>query len=551
MKRISILICSALFFFTACEKDETRVQLTADATPAVITTSPTELGRPITTESLNEPLEIRWDKAAYGVTTEVTYTLEVDAACHDFAQPVALGSTSRNTFTVTLSELNAKLVGDLKLAPHREATVQLRITSALNGKFQQTSDVRTFTITPWSEQPVALWLAGGESAPAIYATTTPALYEGYVYLENDQSFRFAESPTCPGTTYSQGASAGTLAAAGSAQAISVAEEGYYKVNAELTGLTYQLTKTNWGLIGTATAGGWNSSTAMEYDKVTHTWRVTTDLGSGALKFRANDGWDINYGPADSDALAGTLAQTDAAINIHSPGNYTVVLDFNRGAAPYQYTYQVIRNSDVGTPTTLWVPGGYQASGGDPSQPDALTLYALPGTNDKIFEGYVNIPAPTWIKFTSAPDWGHVNYGSAGANVLSTDGAAAGIDVSQTGYYRVLVNIEALTYDLKKIDTWGLIGTATPGGWDSSTPMTYDAASKTWSKTVNLVNGALKFRANNGWEVNYGPASDQLQGTLTTTDAAITISEPGSYTVRVDFTRSAAPYLYTYTVLKNP
>lgn len=551
MKRLSILFYSLLLFFTACEKDETRVQLTAGATPAVITTSATELGPPITAESLGDPLAIHWDKAAYGVTTEVTYTLEVDAACHDFAQPVALGSTSRNTFTVTLSELNAKLVGDLKLAPHRAATVQLRITSALNGKFPQTSDVRTFTITPWSEQPVALWLAGGESAPAIYATATPTLYEGYVYLASDQAFRFAESPTCPGATYSQGASAGTLAADGNAQAISVTEEGYYKVNADVNGLTYQLTKTHWGLIGTATAGGWNSSTAMAYDQVTHTWRVTTDLNSGALKFRANDGWDINYGPADSDALAGALAQTDAAINIHTPGHYTIVLDFNRGTAPYEYTYQVIRNADVGTPATLWIPGGYQASGGDPSQPDALTLYALPGTSDRIFEGYVNIPAATWIKFTSAPDWGHINYGSAGANTLSTDGAAAGIDVPQAGYYRVQVNIEALTYDLKKIDTWGLIGTATPGGWDSSTPMTYDAASKTWSKTVHLVNGALKFRANNAWDVNYGPAGDQLQGTLTTTDAAVSISEAGSYTVRVDFTRSEAPYLYTYIIIKNP
>jgi hypothetical protein len=549
MKRLFILIYSFLFFITACEKDETRVQLTADATPAVITTAAADLGRQIDTESLDDQLDIHWDKATYGVNTEVTYTLQVDAGCHSFEQPVTLGSTARNIFSLTLSELNAKLIGDLKLAPHREATVQLRITSALNGKFTQTSDVRTFTITPWSEQPLALWLTGGENAPAIYATTTSGLYEGYIYLEHNKSFRFAESPTCSPTTFGQGGSAGTLTAEAT-QAITVSEEGYYKVNTDVGGLTYQLTKTNWGLIGTATAGGWNNSTAMDYDEVTRTWRVTTDLSSGALKFRANNGWDINYGPANSDNLTGALAQTDAAINIHEPGNYTVVLDFIRSTAPYTYTYQVIRNADVGTPATLWIPGGYQASGGDPAQPDALTIYALPGTSDKIFEGYVSLAGPTWIKFTSAPDWGHTNYGSGGENTLSVDGAAAGIDVPQAGYYRVQVNIQALTYELKKIDTWGLIGTATPGGWDNSTPMVYDAASKTWNKTVNLVNGALKFRANNAWDVNYGPASDQLQGTLTTTDAAITIPVAGSYTVRVDFTRSAAPYGYTYTVIKN-
>jgi hypothetical protein len=290
---------------------------------------------------------------------------------------------------------------------------------------------------------------------------------------------------------------------------------------------------------------------MTYDEATRTWRVTTDLNSGALKFRANNGWDLNYGPASSEELTGTLIQTDAAININEPANYTIVLNFNRDAAPYNYTYQVIRNADIGTPATLWIPGGYQTSGGDPSQADAFVIYALPGTNDKIFEGYVSIAGPTWIKFTSAPDWGHTNYGSAGENILSVDGAAAGIDVPLAGYYRVQVNIEALTYRLDKIDGWGLIGTATPGSWDNSTPMTYDATTKTWSKTVNLVNGALKFRANNGWDISYGPASDQLQGTLTSTDAAISIGEPGSYTVRVDFTRASAPYLYTYTVSKNP
>lgn len=96
------------------------MQLTADVTPAVITSSETELSQPINAESLDDQLDIHWEKAVYGVTTEVTYTLEVDAACRDFTQPVVLGSTARNTFAMTLSELNAKLVSDLKLAPHRE-----------------------------------------------------------------------------------------------------------------------------------------------------------------------------------------------------------------------------------------------------------------------------------------------------------------------------------------------------------------------------------------------------------------------------------------------
>jgi len=51
--------------------------------------------------------------------------------------------------------------------------------------------------------------------------------------------------------------------------------------------------------------------------------------------------------------------------------------------------------------------------------------------------------------------------------------------------------------------WGLIGDATPGGWDNSTPMTYDPATGLWSVTTTLVNGAFKFRANNSWDINLG------------------------------------------------
>ncbi|HYC86875.1 MAG TPA: SusE domain-containing protein [Chryseosolibacter sp.] len=203
------------------------------------------------------------------------------------------------------------------------------------------------------------------------------------------------------------------------------------------------------------------------------------------------------------------------------------------------------------PLKLWIPGGYQASGGDPSKSDALTIYAVPGTEDKGFEGYVTIPAPTWIKFTSAPDWSHLNYGSAGSESLTTDGSAPGIDVPAAGYYKIVVNTGNMTYLMVKIDSWGLIGTATPGSWNESTAMEYDAATQTWKKTMALANGALKFRANNNWDVNYGPAdSNAYNGTLIQTEAAISVAGAGTYTVTIDLTRSRSPYAYTYTVVRN-
>jgi hypothetical protein len=125
-------------------------------------------------------------------------------------------------------------------------------------------------------------------------------------------------------------------------------------------------------------------------------------------------------------------------------------------------------------------------------------------------------------------------------------------LSQAGVYLFDVNVNALTYSATLINTMGLIGTSTPGNWDTSSPMTYDQANDVWKATIDLVPGALKFRANDAWTINYGPAdSNALTGTLIFNDpGAINITEAGNYTITVDFSRSASPYKYSYKVVKN-
>src|ERR1041384_2861221 len=87
-----------------------------------------------------------------------------------------------------------------------------------------------------------------------------------------------------------------------------------------------------GLIGTATTGGWDTSTAMTFDQANNVWKITTDLAQGALKFRANNGWGINYGVADINALEGNMIFDAPSINIAEAGNYTITLDFSRSKA---------------------------------------------------------------------------------------------------------------------------------------------------------------------------------------------------------------------------
>lgn len=177
-------------------------------------------------------------------------------------------------------------------------------------------------------------------------------------------------------------------------------------------------------------------------------------------------------------------------------------------------------------TKLYVPGSYQTPDAwTPSNPNTVLASV---NNDGTFEGYVYLPSATdEFKFTVNPDWS-VNYGDDGADgTLEPNGA--NIKVASAGLYRVTVNLNTLSYTIQKTD-WGLIGSATPGGWDSDQDMTYDPADRSLNITLDLVAGKIKFRANDGWDLNYGDnGTDAL---LEAGGADIDIPSGGRYTIKL-------------------
>jgi|GEM_PF-173002 len=561
MKNRFIIWTIFSFVFFGCEKEEAKPVIKTDPAPPSITSHSNGFTKVISEENLSEVIALAWSAADYGVKTQLTYVVQLDSAERSFADPVILGTTQHNSVSMTIGELNAKLLLDLKITPNVESSLEIRVLSSINGQYTVISPTVSITVKPLklfdANNPPSLWVPGGYqgwnpgSAPVIYGTSETE-FEGYVYINEGSAFKFTSHPDWNHINYGDSGTPGVLTTDGLAGGLSAPEAGYYRFKVNIENLTYEIYRVeSFGLIGTATPGSWDHSTAMVYDADNDLWTATLDLTQGALKFRANNDWWLNYGPEDSNLLSGKLIQTNDAITINEAGNYTVVLDFSKSVSPRHYKYSVVKNQVVPAPPRLWIPGGYQQSGGDPSQSDALSIYAVSETDDQVFEGYVTVPASTWIKFTSAPDWGHTNYGSAGSGSLTIDGNAPGIDVPAAGYYKITVNIQNLTYSLTRIDSWGLVGDATPGSWFESTAMTFDETSKTWSKTLDLANGAVKFRANNGWDVNYGPAdSNALSGNLIQTDAAISISEAGNYTITIDLSRSAPSYAYSYSVVKN-
>src|SRR6185312_13069925 len=84
-----------------------------------------------------------------------------------------------------------------------------------------------------------------------------------------------------------------------------------------------------------------------------------------------------------------------------------------------------------------------------------------------------------LKFTNAPDWTHLIEGDAGNGQLVINSNPPDMVLPGAGFYELVVNTTALTWTAK-LTTWGIIGDATPGGWNTDTQLTYNATTGLWT-----------------------------------------------------------------------
>lgn len=135
-------------------------------------------------------------------------------------------------------------------------------------------------------------------APILYSPNFDMKYDGYVYFPANNEFKFTPQPNWDNDYADDGTQSGILVEKG--ENIKTSEEGHYRLTVDLTNMTYATTRTEWGLIGDATEGGWDDSTPMVLNQENGEWTVTTTLKDGEFKFRANNGWDINLGGDQSN-----------------------------------------------------------------------------------------------------------------------------------------------------------------------------------------------------------------------------------------------------------
>ncbi|TAE75525.1 MAG: SusF/SusE family outer membrane protein [Bacteroidetes bacterium] len=121
-----------------------------------------------------------------------------------------------------------------------------------------------------------------------------------------------------------------------------AGNGFYRItlNFVTTPKKLEVVRTNWGIIGDATPGGWGSETAMTLQPVSpgvfkgsYTWKsAPVTLTTNDMKFRAGD-WPINLGGA-----SGSMTYGGSNIPVTGGANKVVTLVLDP-SGNYTYTIQ--------------------------------------------------------------------------------------------------------------------------------------------------------------------------------------------------------------------
>ena len=278
------------------------------------------------------------------------------------------------------------------------------------------------------------------------------------------------------------------------------------------------------MLGQVNGNEWDATSPVWMNKISdgvYQLKVTTTADKNWFKFYAgskfvsNDWTSINAGAlgckenGSEDAFGFIIYNGDSWGELQTPvipgaGTWIVTLDMNN------LTYTVQK-------PILYMAG--DANGWKHSD----VLNSEDGVH---YTGYMYLNQ-NGFKFCTQKNWNGTNYGGAffgesEDNIMMTQ---------EAGFYQVDVDLSAKTYTLTPF-TIGIIGSATPKGWDGDTDMTYNPEERCWElKNVELTDGEMKFRSNHNWNdpnPNWGGTLDAL----VQKGDNIKVAEAGTYDIKL-------------------
>ncbi len=338
------VICTMLFVLVACKKDEQRLVANEGVAPEFgsIPAALVLLEEQATTDSIT----FSWSEADYGYQAAIKYTLQFAAANQtDFEDAINVDLGNERSRTYAVADFNA-LVLRLGLEPESPGDVIYRVLASISDNITSVSSaVNTMTVTAYStfrEIPL-LYVPGShqgwspETAPQLADVNFEDIFEGFVYFPDaSNEFKLTVVPCWCEADY--GSPGGNQLTLGGGDNIKHDGAGFHRVTVNLNDLTWRADIMNWGVIGDATPGGWDSDQDMTYAVEDGVWKITVALSAGEFKFRANDDWGVNFGHHPDDDPFVLSYGTDN-IPVAEAGTYEIILDLRD---PTKFVYSITK-----------------------------------------------------------------------------------------------------------------------------------------------------------------------------------------------------------------
>ncbi len=223
----------------------------------------------------------------------------------------------------------------------------------------------------------------------------------------------------------------------------------------------------------------------------------------------------------------TFTWDAADFGVRTQINYSIEASYNDGAklvlftgmngTSSEQTYESLNTAERTYPQ-VWVIGDYCGWNFDNAQGlfcfsgDEVTYEAIVDLGEKAANGFKLSGEAGW---NDACNWGTDGDAAAPETeapsiTLISSGGSGNIMVYSKRFYRFVFDRSTLTLSNKlSFNSMGIIGDATPGGWDTDTEMNFDTQKQRFWVDVTLTAGEFKFRADNDWAINFGGADGRL------------------------------------------
>ncbi|WP_024481411.1 SusE domain-containing protein [Cellulophaga baltica] len=276
---------------------------------------------------------------------------------------------------------------------------------------------------------------------------------------------------------------------------------------------------SWGIVGSA-ANDWGATPDIPFYTTEDPNIIISyaNLIAGEIKFRENNTWGGDLGDATLDGILD--ADENNNIVIAEAGTFKVTINLSdKSYTMEEYFWGIVGSA---------APNGWDG-------PNTKLEYDY--TTDT-FKAVVEL-IDGEVKLRMNDTW-DTSYGDGNLDgILDTD-ADNNIAVT-AGFYLLTVNFNTLAYTLEETTIWGLVGSATPNGWDGpDTKFMPDFANPgIWTiDSIDLVDGQIKVRANDTWDLSYGDL--ELDGILDTENENNINVTAGTYKIVIDFSDEASP-----------